>query len=257
MNRGLGVSVRGLTKAYALSGGRRKVVLDDLTFEVPAGQFCCILGPSGCGKTTLLNVLSGLDRDFSGEVRYPGAEGPPRIGYVFQDARLLPWLTVWDNLAFVVDRDAMPEWREQIASWLRRVGLGEQQDLYPGQLSIGMQQRVAVARALVIQPHLLLMDEPFSSLDEITALRLRDELLHLWEGSGLTVLFVTHNPVEAVYLSDRVLILTAGPARVLAELDVARVLPRPRRPDDNRIWQLAREAVATLQRAGAPPASSS
>ena len=243
-----GIRVRGLTKTYPLRGGNRKPVLADVSFSVHAGEFCCILGPSGCGKTTLLNLLAGIDTDYAGEICYDSGHGRPSIGYVFQDARLLPWLTVWENLAFVVDRERMPDWRDQIEHWLRRVGLSEYRGLYPGQLSIGMQQRVAVARALVIKPQVLLMDEPFSSLDEMTALRLRDELLSLWEGSGLTVVFVTHNPLEAVYLADRVLVFTAGPAQVQAELDVRSMLPRPRQPGDVRVWELARQAVALLER---------
>lgn len=243
----IGIRVRDLCKSYAMGGGRRKPVLDRVSFSVGAGEFCCVLGPSGCGKTTLLNLLCGIDRDYDGEIVFEGAGGAPSVGYVFQDARLLPWLTVWDNLAFVVDRERMPGWREQIEQRLRLVGLGEQRGAYPGQLSAGMQQRVAVARALLVRPQVLLMDEPFSSLDEITASRLRDELLGLWEGSGLTVVFVTHNPLEAAYLADRVLVLSAGPARVQGELDVRGALARPRTPGDTRVWQLARQAVALLE----------
>lgn len=247
--------VERLNKAYSLPDGSRRLAIADISFTVAKGEFCSILGPSGCGKTTLLNVLSGVDQDYGGSVSFGAGSGHPIIGYVFQDVRLLPWLTAWDNVAFVIDRQRLPDWRRRVDYWLQRVGLSEHRHLYPGQLSIGMQQRLAVARALVIEPELLLMDEPFSSLDEITALRLRDELLHLWDGSGLTVLFVTHNPVEAVYLSDRVLVLTAGPARIQGELDVRRVLPRPRKPNDPQVWRLAREAVTLLEQGASPRGS--
>lgn len=285
----VGIVVEGVSKSYALSGaaakGRardaatgRKVALERIDLTVAPGEFVCLLGPSGCGKTTLLNIIGGLDPAYEGSVRFtrrasksgdgsaspaaPSAGSPsvsasgakPTIGYVFQESRLLPWMTVRDNVRFVVDGGPSPasvaEATERVDDWLERVGLAGYGDYYPGQLSIGMQQRVAVARALIVEPQLLLMDEPLSSLDELTALRMRDELTALWSETNCTVVFVTHNPLEAVYLADRVVVMTPSPGRIVAELDVGARLPRPRASEDGAVWELSRRAVDLLKTAG-------
>lgn len=253
MSRGAGIVVQGVSKVYRLPGGKAdRPALHDVNLTVAPGEFVGLLGPSGCGKTTLLNIISGLDSDYSGTVRFTAPDGAasfrPVIGYVFQEARLLPWLTVRDNLRLVLPaRGKETERDARIEAWLARVGLEGYGDYFPGQLSVGMQQRVAVARALMIEPDVLVMDEPFSALDELTALKLRDELLALWSETGCTVLFVTHNPLEAVYLADRVAVMSPGPGRIVGELDVAAHVGRPREADDPAVWRLSRQAVALLR----------
>lgn len=240
------IGLHNVGKSYPLAGGRRKVALERVDLDIASGEFVCLLGPSGCGKSTLLNILSGLDSEFEGSVVFPGASGRPKTGYIFQEARLLPWLTVRNNLRFVMDAADARETDRRIDGWLDRVGLRGYRDYFPGQLSVGMQQRVSVVRALILEPQLLLMDEPFSSLDELTALRMRMELLELWGQSQPTVVFVTHNPMEAVFLADRVIIMTPGPGRVSEELSIGDLLSRPRDFEDRRIWELSREAVRSL-----------
>jgi len=268
MNKGAGIIVAGVSKTYrAASGGVPKRALQGVNLTVAPGEFVSLLGPSGCGKTTLLNILSGLDADFEGEVRFTASaagagpegsvlwpSGRPVIGYVFQEARLLPWMTVRDNVRLVLGRRGRTaEAAKRVDDWLARVGLQGFGDYYPGQLSVGMQQRVAVARALIIEPDVLVMDEPFSALDELTAHRMRGALLRLWEETGCTVVFVTHNPVEAVSLADRVVVMSPSPGRIVGELDVSAVLPRPRNHEDPVVWQLSRQALRLMAEAGANP----
>lgn len=234
------IRVQNLHKAYSSRQGK-KVVLEGVNLEVRDREFLALLGPSGCGKSTLLNILSGLDRDYSGSVSFTGVHGQPSIGYMFQEARLLPWRTVRQNVRFALDQDD-----ERVEGWLDRVGLKAYSDFYPNQLSVGMQHRVALARALIRDPEVLLLDEPFSSLDEITAMRMRGEVMELWQERQGTVVLVTHNPLEAVYLSDRVLVMAANPGRIVAELPLSDRLSRPRDPEDRRLWELSREAVHLL-----------
>lgn len=247
-----GIVVKELSKIYPLSSGGMKTALQGVDIEVADGEFLCLLGPSGCGKTTLLNILGGLDRSYQGAVRYTGRRGQAGahrgdwvLGYVFQNARLLPWLSVQGNVEFVLDGP-----RAQVAEtarfWLERVGLSECGRDYPGELSTGMQQRVAVARAFAVEPDILLMDEPFSSLDEGTGLRMRDELLQIWQERTCTVVFVTHNPLEAVYLADRVLVMSGSPGRIQTEVNLTDRLPRPRRVADQQVWELSRQAVQRM-----------
>jgi ABC-type nitrate/sulfonate/bicarbonate transport system ATPase subunit len=253
-----GIVGRSIGKRYFLQDGKVKVALKALDLEIKDGEFVCLLGPSGCGKTTLLNIFSGLDKEFEGTVRFTQVRGgkpnkpQPTMGYVFQEARLLPWLSVRENIRFVLNKRRQTA--KSIDDWLERVGLGGYGDYYPGQLSIGMQQRVAVARALILEPEILFMDEPFSSLDELTALRLRGELLGLWRENRCTVVFVTHNPLEAVYLADRVVVMTSSPGRIVDEISVRELLPRPRDPDNVKLWELSRRAVRLLTGAGYEPA---
>ena len=208
-------------KRYARARGTKAhVALADLALEVAAGEFVALVGPSGCGKTTFLNIVAGLDHDFTGEVRLaPRPDGrPARVGYVFQEPRLLPWRTVYENIALV-----LPPHRADavVMDMLKAVGLPQAQDLYPPQLSVGMSRRVAIARAFAIQPELLLMDEPFVSLDHDTVEQLRGLLLKLWHGRPTTVLFVTHDIREALVLADRLVLLSGGPGRVVADVPVS------------------------------------
>ena len=233
------IKLRHLSKEFAAHGsGAAWKALDDVSLDVGSGEFVTILGPSGCGKSTLLNVVSGLDDRFAGTMSIdratPSAEGRTRIAYLFQEPRLLPWRTVRSNIEFALEAAKVPqaEWRDRSGRWIELVGLKGFAEFYPLQLSGGMQQRAAIARAFSIDPEILLMDEPFSALDELTARRMRQELLSLWETDRRTVLFVTHNSLEAVYLSDRILIMSKGPgSRVCDEVSLAN-LPRPRRYDD-------------------------
>jgi ABC-type nitrate/sulfonate/bicarbonate transport system ATPase subunit len=216
-------------KRFASAGSAPPVVaLRDLRFSVKPGEFVCVLGPSGCGKTTLLNIIAGLDSDFSGEVNGGGKPGmaSPVIGYVFQTPRLLPWRTVAENiqLALRPGQDA-----GIVDELLAMTGLSEFRDTFPERLSVGMSRRVALVRAFAVEPDLLLMDEPFVSLDEATAQRLRQMLLDIWQRRPTTVLFVTHDTREAVLLADNIVRLTASPGTVdrIITVDV----PRQQRND--------------------------
>ncbi|MFO7544002.1 MAG: ABC transporter ATP-binding protein [Trueperaceae bacterium] len=241
------IDATGIQKAYPLLNGQERQALSGIDLHVFSGEFICLLGPSGCGKTTLLNVLSGLDVADEGVVVVARADGAAAtFGYVFQEPRLLPWLTVQDNLRFVQDRRGLAADGE-VDYWLERVGLKGRGGDFPRQLSVGQRQRVAVARALLIRPDVLFMDEPFSALDELTASRMREELLDLWAELGSTVVFVTHNPLEATYLADRIVIMTPGPGRITADYMVSELLPRPRDADDPRLWQASRAAVQKLR----------
>jgi NitT/TauT family transport system ATP-binding protein len=245
------IEANGITKVYPLPDGGERLALSDVSLTVPDGEFVCLLGPSGCGKTTLLNVLGGLDRADAGSARAVRGDGAPaRLGYVFQEARLLPWLSVGDNLRFVLDVGGADADRE-VAFWLDRVGIPGRGDDYPRQLSIGQRQRVAVARALIIRPDVLFMDEPFSALDELTAGRMREELLDLWAEIGCTVVFVTHNPLEATFVADRIVVMAAEPGRIVSDYRVSDLIPRPRDGDDPRLWEASRVAVRALREGGA------
>jgi NitT/TauT family transport system ATP-binding protein len=204
-------------KCYPAGGrGEPLLVLRDIDLSVAAGSFVAITGPSGCGKSTLLNIVAGLDRSYEGRVALSAGS---RLAYVFQSPRLLPWRTVSQNVAL-----ALPPGDQRIAripELLRRVGLGDAAAAYPERLSLGMQRRVALARAFILDPDILLMDEPFVSLDEDTARDLRALLRKLCSGRVVTVLFVTHNTMEAVALATRVVRLSAAPATIVWDTAVA------------------------------------
>jgi NitT/TauT family transport system ATP-binding protein len=191
-----------------------------LNLEIEEGEFICVLGPSGTGKSTLLRVVAGLLPPSEGEVQLlPRPDGRPRrIGFVFQDARLLPWRSALDNVAFGLEALSLPrgERAARATARLAQVGLKGLERRWPHQLSGGQRQRVSLARALAIEPDLLLMDEPFAALDAITRREMQDELVRLWQASGATVLFVTHDVEEARYLADRIVVLEGSPARVSA-----------------------------------------
>jgi NitT/TauT family transport system ATP-binding protein len=225
--------VSGLCKRYAADG---PAALDDVSFEVSAGELLTVVGPSGCGKTTLLRLLCGLTRPSDGTVLVDGVpvtEPPRHVALVFQDygRSLFPWLTVLRNVTFplVAQGLSRPERIARAESLLAELGLAGVERKYPWQLSGGMQQRVAIARALSPRPHLLLLDEPFASVDALTRAELQDVLLRVRDGLGdarVTIVHVTHEIDEAVYLADRVLVLAAAPGRVVGEVEVG--LPQPR-----------------------------
>ncbi len=254
MTRAL-VAIRGVSQHFS-SDGASVTALDGIDLEVPDGQFVSVVGPSGCGKSTLLSLVAGLRLPSSGSVLCDGepitAPIPRKIGMIFQEANLLPWLSAIDNVAFPLKLRHVPK-PERLAAAARMLeltGLAGFEGRLPHQLSGGMKQRVAIARGLVQNPAVLLMDEPFASLDEQTRMVLGDELLRIWSGTRKTVLFVTHSLNEAVYLADRVIVLSARPGRIVDDVTVS--LPRPRSFAmtsseafgvlKDRIWQHIRNA---------------
>lgn len=224
------LTIDKVTKTFpALSkSGEPTRAIQGISFEVSGQVFVSVVGPSGCGKSTLLNIVSGVETPTSGTVKVTQDGKKALLGYVFQDPRLLPWRTVMQNMLYVSDLpDA--EARENAKRYLEMVGLDGSENMFPGQLSGGMQQRAGIARAFSVHPDLLLMDEPFSHLDAITARSLREELQTLWEATKKTVLFVTHDVAEAVQLSTRIITLNHG-GTVFS--DTAIDLPFPRRASD-------------------------
>lgn len=214
------VSIR--RKAFTGRDGRESLIIDGLEFSMPAATFTCMIGPSGCGKTTTLRILMGLDEEFEGSVA--SARGH-RVGVAFQEPRLLPWRTVAENVTLALHGDEHRHARVEDA--LRDVGLEQLGGRYPSQLSVGQQRRASLARAFAVRPDVLYLDEPFVSLDEATAQRLRGLLVELWRQHPVTILMVTHNIREAVQLADRLVLLTERPARVAGEVEVS--LPREAR----------------------------
>jgi NitT/TauT family transport system ATP-binding protein len=208
------IALKGVAKRF--SNGTQ--ALRDLSFEVAAGEFVSLLGPSGCGKSTALRLAAGLLTPDAGTITYPG--GKPEIGFVFQDPTLMPWADTLTNARLPLDlkKLARREANDRAARALARVGLAGFERAYPRELSGGMKMRVSIARALAAQPKLLLLDEPFAALDEITRNELGDDLLKLWREEGLTVLFVTHSAAESSYLAGRVLVMTPRPGRIAADL---------------------------------------
>ncbi|WP_457104720.1 ABC transporter ATP-binding protein [Methylobacterium sp. P5_C11] len=227
------VSCRGVAKVWAGGTARAHEALRDINLTVRPGEFVVFLGPSGCGKSTLLYLIAGLEAASGGELLAFGeaVTGPsPERSLIFQETSLLPWLSVWQNVSFGLSLKGVPEAeRRSIArTALQRVGLAEAFDKRPDELSGGMRQRVAVARALAMRPKVLLMDEPFAALDVQTRQKMQDFLLDVWRDSGASVLFVTHHIDEAVALADRVVVFTARPGRI--KTIVRNDLARPRDP---------------------------
>ena len=225
------VEVRELTKTFRGPGGRDVPAVAPISFDVLDKEFVALVGPSGCGKSTILNMIAGLVAPSSGEVRLDGrayAGIPPRVGYVFQKDTVFPWRTVARNVALGLEYRGVPaeERDARVQAAIRLVGLEGFEDAYPATLSGGMRQRVALMRTLVVEPEILLMDEPFGALDTHTKLRLQAQLLELWLAKRQTVVFVTHDLAEAITLADRVIVLTRRPGHVKLVHPVA--LPRPR-----------------------------
>jgi NitT/TauT family transport system ATP-binding protein len=225
------IEVSGLGKRYRSARGDEIVALRDLSMDIPAGAFLSVVGPSGCGKSTLLKIVAGIIAKTEGSIALDGQEiaGPnEKIGVAFQSPVLLPWRTVFDNVLLPVDAQRMPRagYREKASQLLRLVGLQGFEDKYPFELSGGMQQRASICRALITEPSVLLMDEPFGALDAMTREYMNVWLQGLWLESGKTVLFITHSIPEAVFLGDRVVVMSSRPGTVDELLEVD--LPRPR-----------------------------
>jgi NitT/TauT family transport system ATP-binding protein len=227
-----GLVIRDLSKTYFdLYSGQHVAAVEDVSLEIRNGEFVSILGPSGCGKTTLLNIVAGFITPTRGEILLNGRriQGPgPDRGVVFQTFALFPWKTVLDNVGFGLKMRGVPKAeRDRTArEYIALVGLAGFEDRYPHELSGGMQQRVGVARVLANDPELLLMDEPFASVDAQTRMTLQEELTRIWEDRRPTILFITHDVEEAVFLANRVIVLSARPGRVRETIEVP--LPRPR-----------------------------
>jgi NitT/TauT family transport system ATP-binding protein len=229
---GAPIRFSGLSKAYRTSSGDTIHALDDVSLSIASGEFVSIVGPSGCGKSTLLKILAGLTLPSMGAASIAGASAtaaPSNIGFVFQEATLLPWLTVLRNVLVPADVARIPraQMQPRAMALLDLVGLNGFHDKYPNELSGGMQQRAAICRALLRDPKILLMDEPFGALDALTRDHMNIELLRIWEAQRNTILFVTHSITEAVLLSDRIVVMSPRPGRVLEDVRVS--LPRPRK----------------------------
>lgn len=219
--------------------GKETNVLEDINLEAREGEFLCILGPSGCGKSTLLNIVGGFLRPTSGVVKIDGetvTEPDPRRIFVFQERGVFPWLTVEGNIGFGLFKLSRAEKAQRIAHYVKLVGLSGFEQAYPQELSGGMKQRLEVARALAVNPDMLFLDEPFGALDSITRLIMRGELLRIWEAERKTILFVTHDIEESVQLADRVIVMSARPARIRRIVDID--IPHPRDISSRRYLEL-------------------
>jgi NitT/TauT family transport system ATP-binding protein len=245
------LAVRNVRKLYG-DDARRELALDGIDLDVAHGEFVCLVGPSGCGKSTLLNILAGFEQASGGDVQFEGAPvrgaGKERVMF-FQDAgaALLPWLSAEENVRFALRVRKVPhaEWPAIIDKVLTMVDLAEHRHKFPAQLSGGMRQRLQIARALAVEPKVLLMDEPFAALDALTRRRMHAFLLDIWQRTGTTIVFVTHDIGEAVALADRICVMSPGPrARIVQVLPVE--LPRPREPTDPQAAQLFKRVEALL-----------
>ena len=246
------VHVENAVKYFSREDGSDMLVLDKVSFDTKEFGITCLLGPSGCGKSTLLNAISGLERLDHGRIEVVAHNGAAkdhqaRLGYVFQDARLLNWKSVEDNLTFALKGMAIAptEWPGRLQKYLDLVGLAEFRNQFPLYLSGGMRQRVGLARGLVIEPEVLLMDEPFSKLDQLTARRLREETLGICARLKQSTVMVTHDVEEAAYMGDRIVILCARPARIVEIFDNP-LTPRERDIDDTRFIQFKKKLLQTV-----------
>jgi ABC-type nitrate/sulfonate/bicarbonate transport system ATPase subunit len=243
------VELSNVTKVYS-DPPQVVTALHDISFKVNQGEFLCIVGPSGCGKSTLLRMIAGLDRPSSGQIRFKGdlvTSPHPKISMVFQTFALLPWRTVVENVEFGLEIKGLSKKERRAISQelLEMVGLKESANLYPKQLSGGMRQRVGIARALAVDPEVVLMDEAFSAIDEFTAEALREEVAEIHAETQKTFLLVTHNLPEAIELADRILVLSSRPARIKSIVPIE--IERPRNPTGSEFVSIHRDIFSLLQ----------
>ena len=225
------IQINIINKTYpAIEQAESLTAIANLNLTLKSGEFICLVGPSGCGKTTLLNIIADLDNDYQGSIGLSQKSSRPKIGYIFQNPRLLPWRTVRENIELVVEESLSAN---IIDNLLEVMQLTPSQHVYPERLSLGMSRRVAITRAFAVDPDLLLMDEPFVSLDAPTARQVRALLLSLWQQRPHTVLFVTHDLREAIALADRLIFLSSSPMSVISEINVP--IPRAERHDETAI----------------------
>ncbi len=244
------LTAEALGKTFRTADGRTIRALSDINLTIPRNSFVCLVGPSGCGKSTLLRIMAGLDCCTEGRILFRGApqDRPrPEIGMIFQEYSLFPWRNILDNTALGLEFAGVraAERRERAMRYLELVGLGDHAGAFPHELSGGMRQRAAIARALANEPEVLLMDEPFGALDAYTRILLQKRLLDIWEKKRKTVVFVTHSVDEAVFLADTVVVMGTRPGVVLERIDVG--LPRPRRRDDPRYARLTASILTLLE----------
>ncbi|WP_321343837.1 ABC transporter ATP-binding protein [Breoghania sp.] len=247
------ISLRNVSKTFA----NGTIALRDMSLDIGKGDFVSLLGPSGCGKSTALRIMAGLGDATSGSLVWPGSgaaqdKGDNEVSFVFQEPTLMPWATVFDNVYLPLRLKKISRARAHgdVMEALRMVGLEGFADSYPRELSGGMKMRVSIARALVTKPKLLLMDEPFAALDEITRFKLNNDLLHLWEKFGWTVIFVTHSVFESVYLSNQIVVMAARPGRVVETIRIDAPYPREEEFRTSTVYNdFCRQASDALHRA--------
>lgn len=242
--------IETLSKAFQINNGGLLKAVAEVSFDISENDFVCIVGPSGCGKSTLLRMIAGLETITAGAINYRGEtiwRSRKEIGMVFQEYSLLPWRNVLDNVALGPEFSGMPRGvrEEKAMEYLRLVGMEAFTQAFPHELSGGMRQRVAIARALANDPDVLLMDEPFGALDAHTRILLQKELLRIWEHHRKTIFFVTHGVDEAIYLADRIMVMSARPGRIVEIIDVK--MDRPRHRGDPGYGQLADRILAVLE----------
>lgn len=249
------INIRNVNRIYKDSDGNKVEALKDVNLEIKPGEFISIIGPSGCGKTTLLRLIAGLDKPQNGELfidSVPITGADPSRGYVFQQGSLFPWLSVRNNIAYGLRaRKVYRKKKDTIANYIDLVGLKGFEKSYPHQISGGMAQRVAIARALINEPKALLLDEPMGALDSFTRADLQDKLLELWKRDRTTMILVTHDIDEAIYLSDRIVIMTPRPGKISKIIDVD--LPRPRQRGSASFLEMRRQILEFFELAQASP----
>ena len=250
------VSIRNVTQRYGEADTPGSVLaLDDISLDIRKGEFVCLLGPSGCGKSTLLNIIGGLFKPTSGTCHVAGrlvdgAPHPDQIAFVFQESTLFPWYTIIENFCIALKFQGIPkaEWDDRAMRALKAVGMASFARHYPDQLSVGMRQRVNMARGICVETDILLMDEPFAALDEQTRMVLGEDLSQLLAATGKTIIFVTHSLAEAVFLSDRIVVMSARPGKIKTIIDVKEA--HPRSPDfmlEPRFSELRNECYSLLR----------
>ena len=249
------IGISNVNRVYTDTDGNQVNALNDVSLDIRPGEFISIIGPSGCGKTTLLRLIAGLDKPQSGTLTIDDTritDVSPERGYVFQQGSLFPWLTVENNIAYGLKaRRVFKQNRDKIGKYISMVGLNGFEKSYPHQISGGMAQRVAIARALINEPKALLLDEPMGALDSFTRADLQDKLLELWKENGITMILVTHDIDEAIYLSDRIVIMTPRPGKISKVIDVD--LPRPRHRGGGEFLAMRRSILQFFELAQAEP----